>query len=179
MRRFVILGVALSISGFVHIVKSEDQTCNDKMNASTATSAFTIDSATGTVTHLKTKLVWKLCAEGQTYNDSKCEGTASTYTWQKALEQVQTVNSGGGFATQADWRLPNIKELATLVELRCVNPAMNTEVFPQFNNGFYWSATPHGVNTGESWSIDFDTGADKGRSRVDTSQVRLVRGGGL
>lgn len=169
------IGFGLSVSGWAWSA----QTCNTNMNPTTATNAFEVDATSGTVTHLKSQLVWSLCAQGQTWTGTACSGTATSFTWSQALSEAQAVNSGGGLAGQSDWRLPNVKELGSLVELSCVHPAVNLDVFGQFASGIYWSATPHAVNVGESWAIHFDTGADLGRSRSDTAYVWLVRGGGL
>ncbi|WP_421684791.1 DUF1566 domain-containing protein [Vibrio anguillarum] len=35
------------------------------------------------------------------------------------------------FASQAEWRLPNIKELVSLTEMACFGPAMNSRAFAQ------------------------------------------------
>jgi len=39
----------------------------------------------------------------------------TSFTWETALQQPGLVNSVG-FAEHSDWRLPNVKELASLVE---------------------------------------------------------------
>ena len=141
----------------------------------------------GTVTHLATGLVWQRCPLGTSWNDQgtpddylddTCDGTPTTHTWQAAL------NSAVG----SDLRLPNIKELGSIVELACVTPALNTRVFPwnpdwpwNRENGRrgwrVWSATPsHAVN-GVVYIRTMDV--DGGASGADTSDqafyVLLVR----
>ena len=39
-----------------------------------------VDNGNGTVTHTPTNLMWKRCAEGQTWTGSTCSGTASSMT---------------------------------------------------------------------------------------------------
>ncbi|MCX8521150.1 MAG: DUF1566 domain-containing protein, partial [Rhodoferax sp.] len=62
------------------------------------------------VTDRRTGLVWARCSLGQSWNGSTCTGTASTHTHEQALAQAQTANVGGA----SGWRLPNVKELASL-----------------------------------------------------------------
>jgi hypothetical protein len=38
------------------------------------------------------------------------------------------------------WRLPTLKEMATLKETACSNPAMNTQVFPSAKVEQYWAS---------------------------------------
>ena len=63
------------------------------------------------VKDLQTGLIWQRCSLGQTWSGTTCTGTATTYNWINALRT--TVNMGNG------WRVPNIKELASLVEQTC------------------------------------------------------------
>jgi hypothetical protein len=90
---------------------------------STPNSDFTIPAAR--IVHLKTGLMWKACAEGQTWNIS-CVGTESTLNWEDALKAANTANTdasvGYGFT---DWRLPNKKELESIVESCGYNPAFS------------------------------------------------------
>lgn len=106
------------------------QTCVDAIPASTPTSDFEVHN-NGTVTHTATGLMWKVCAEGQTWqsSDGSCSGVASDHSWQQALQAPQTLNTGGGYAGYADWRLPSIKELTSIIEFKCNSPAINLTVF--------------------------------------------------
>jgi len=160
--------------------------CVATITASTPSADF-INNGDGTITNTKTKLMWKRCAEG--LSGANCTlGTATTLTWQRALQQAASINAGVGFATFHDWRLPNIKELRSIVERQCVLPAVNPTVFPatppsagtsavKSNKIWFWSASPSATFSGFAWSIDFDSG----RSFVDKEArlyyVRLVRGG--
>lgn len=162
------------------------QTCNNTIPKSTPTAAF-IDNNDGTMTHRKTGLTWMRCALGQSWDGSTCLGVASTYTWQNALKASVQFNTSGGYAGKRDWRVPNIKELSSIAERRCVNPSINAKIFPRTPyitaNGFFvgfWSAshTPTDTfGTNAAWLIYFDQGANNQDSKGGNHFVRLVRGG--
>lgn len=80
-----------------------------------------------------------------------------------------------------DWRLPNSKELASLVEYACFAPAISVEAFPDTPSASFWTNTPdtRGVNPGLLGKvIDFTYGvedlstAGAARNRI---YVRMVR----
>jgi len=146
--------------------------CNtSSITASTPTADF-IDHGNGTVTHTKTGLMWKRCAEGQTWGAGACTGASATMNWQSALQQAQTVN-GVGFAGFTDWRVPNIKELGSIVEEQCTAPSANTAIFPA-NISVIWSSTGY---LGSAWNVDFNFGNSDFNAKAAGYGVRLVRGG--
>jgi len=121
-------------------------------------------------------LVWKRCSEGQTWNSTTCTGTASTFTWGQALQQAQTVNING-FAGFSDWRVPNLKELSSIVERQCRAPAINVSIFPATPNLVYWTATPSIANAANAWAIDLNLGIRGDILKSSANNLRLVRGG--
>jgi hypothetical protein len=60
--------------------------------------------------------MWMRCALGQNWNGATCTGSGQAYTWQAALQAAE----GSSFAGYSDWRLPDIKELSSIVEQACV-----------------------------------------------------------
>jgi len=172
MKKMMMIGICmLMFSGQVMA-----QTCKTSITASTPTADF-IDNGDRTVTHTKTGLMWKKCSEG--LSGAACAtGTATTYTWKAALNAAQTLNTGVGFATYTDWRLPNVKELASIVESQCLNPSVNAAIFPVTNtNRMYWSASPQAGRPTYAWNVDFYNGAILFSSKALNGSVRLVRGG--
>lgn len=145
------------------------QTCRNNITPTTPTQDFTIHDD-GTVTHRKTGLMWMRCALGQSWNGAGCTGSGQTYTWQGALQAADSFS----FAGHSDWRLPNIRELSSLVELACVDPAINTAIFPSAPSNFFWSVSKYAGNTTSVWGVDFSDGHGNGPSG---NRVRLVRGG--
>jgi Protein of unknown function (DUF1566) len=156
------------------------QTCWIKtINATTPTARFTSFN-NGTVLDKYTGLIWKKCSEGQQWNAAShtCHFFATAYNWQEALQQAQTVNSSTGFAGYKDWRVPNIKELNTLLEEQCEDPAINLTVFPTTPGKVFWSSSPHAGSDTNAWAVDFYYGYPSGQNPKDSyyTQVRLVRG---
>lgn len=138
------------------------------------------DAGNGTVLHLPTGLIWKRCAEGQTWNGSTCTGAAAGYAWQQAFQRADAVNAGmpgtqnAGFT---DWRVPNLKELRSIVERGCNHPSINLTQFPATPALFFWSGSPDAGHSGGAWGVLFEGGNGDWFSRSLTSRVRLVRAG--
>ncbi|HHJ80805.1 MAG TPA: DUF1566 domain-containing protein [Candidatus Tenderia electrophaga] len=196
-------GVAVYLSGLVVAVGFSasvfaEQICDNTVKQTAPTSAFTVNSD-GTVSDDFTGLMWMPCVQG--LSGSACAtGTEQAHTWQTALQAVTAVNADPaenyGYS---DWRLPNIKELATITELQCHSPAANLVLFPAtpmipgYNNAdpqqitvyssLLWSSTPSSIynsaapSTGRSlaWGINFIDGGIVRANKDSSGYVRLVR----
>ena len=177
MRRYV---SPLSICLVLVLIPSlgqATQLCEyDGVPATAPASQFT-DNGDGTVTDTVTSLQWKRCSEGQTWDGTTCTGTASNYTWQQALQAADAAT----YAGQSDWRLPNVKELVSIVERACVSPAIDLSVFPGIPEGsFHWSSSPVTFTTGYFWGVYFRLGEVNylpGSFAYVATSVRLVRAG--
>ena len=174
MKRLTLMGGALLLMS-TQVLGAAN--CNANMTASTPVADFT-DNGDGTVTHSKTGLMWAKCSDGLSGADC-ATGTIATYTWQQALQRVETINSSG-FAGYNDWRLPNIAELASIIEDQCTAPAVNDAVFPATASYSYWSATPFADLVGGpnlAWLGEFMSGGNIVLSKTATPyHIRLVRG---
>lgn len=137
-----------------------------------------IDNKDGTFTDTHSGLTWMRCAAGQTWDAllTSCSGTAAGFTWSAAMTAPQ------GFADQSDWRLPNVRELYSLIDYTKNRPAFdNSIILGVVGNEPYWSSTEVSDGPGRAMTVRFwDGGFDKyGDPRLDkTSQamVRYVRG---
>lgn len=80
---------------------------------------------------------------------------------------------GGGF------RLPTVKELATIVDETRVQPVIDEEIFPGTEREFYVTSTPLGCSThlGWYWAVAFGDGVayPMDQSYTQTAYVRCVR----
>lgn len=173
--KLMLVVVLINLAGLVNIATAASVCNTASITATTPTSDF-IDNGDGTLTHRKTGLMWKQCPEGYTTTTTLCDTysppSSIVQSWNIALSLAEQST----FANYTDWRLPNIKELMTLVERQCHSPAINQEIFPSEVGTYYWTSTPSGGNT--AWMVDFATGFDAKNSTVNlTGNIRLVRGG--
>lgn len=166
-------------------------TCSNEKNtiSETTPNAEFSDNGDGTVSHIRTGLVWMRCSLGQSWDGNDCTGSALGYSWQGALQVAQDINSGAsnadgdseiGFASLADWRLPNRNELESIVEERCWEPAINVAVFPNTPNlplARYWSSSPDATQSVYAWGVYFDGGYVGASVKSSAYYVRLVRAG--
>jgi hypothetical protein len=182
-----VIGLILfTLSGVVNA----DQTC--LTGNIPATTPHLVGNSNGTATDPKTGLVWKRCSEGQSWNEgsSSCTGTIAKYKWQEALVRAKDVRESQANTENFgyhDWRLPNIKELQTIMERQCYAPAINLTIFPNTPSAghntapWYWSSTPVFDSTDLAWALnshDGDAWLPSGFSdRNEPNYVRLVRGG--
>jgi hypothetical protein len=144
---------------------------NANVIESTPTSAFT-DNGDGTVTHNLTGLMWKQCAEG--LSGAGCAtGSATAFTWANALIQAKNAN----FSGQTDWRLPNKKELESIVEFCGHSPSINQTIFPATPASNFWSGTPYVPYSTFAWFVRFLDGVTFANYKAGRAFVRLVRGG--
>lgn len=108
------------------------------ISQTTPSSDFTV-ADDGTFTDTTTGLMWQTCSYGQNYADGDCTGLEKASDWEGALAQAGESTVAG----YTDWRLPNVKELESLVEQSCINPAVNTAVIKGVLARDYWTSTPN------------------------------------
>ena len=145
--------------------------CNSNMADEWQNNRYT-DKGDGTILDKSTNLIWKQCAEGLSGDDC-ATGSATTANWQQALQQA----NNSTFAGKSDWRLPNIKELSSLVRRNCYSPAINETLFPNTSANDFWSSSPRSVSSNGAWVINFVYGNGSEGYRGNSFRVRLVRSG--
>ena len=165
----------ITISLLVIVSNATAQICKkETIPATTPTARFEINGD-GTVTDELTGLMWKRCLEGQS-GIGCTQISAQAFIWEAAKQQADNVNKKSRFAGYSDWRIPNIKELSSIVENKCHDPAINLSVFPNTPSIFVWSSTPSISGKNHAWGVDFSSGY-AGYSLRDSADksVRLVR----
>lgn len=136
------LAIFIALCSLLRPLPSLAQVCNQNALITTPTHRF-IDNSDGVIIDTKNHLMWQKCVDGRT--GVNCEtGVTQTYSWQAALQRAESLNNTTGFAGFVDWRLPNAKELLSIIERSCMDPALNLQVFPTSSNAFgLWSSTPY------------------------------------
>ncbi len=174
MKKLIYILAALSANSVVQA----EQYCPPEIHKTTQQFAQNND---GTVSDNITNLIWKRCIEGQSSTNCSA-GTAINATWVEALQHVAAVNSDAIAGTQvyqhlgySDWRLPNVKELASLVDLRCTLPAVDKTLFPNLPvSAHHWTSTPS-ANNNMAWSIEFTHGQTVPTNKAEQHYIHLVR----
>jgi len=152
-----------------------------------ATLSYT-DNRDGTITDNNTCLVWEKKSDDGSIHDKD-----SVYTWDNAFDVHVAMLNATNFAGYNDWRVPNVKELQSIVNYENFNPAVSTE----FNNGdcttptsmctvltcsctsayLYWSSSTY-ADPLSAWLVGFlDGGVGANDKHIFTGHVRAVRGG--
>lgn len=119
------------------------------------------------VTDVQAGLVWRRCSEGQVWSAGTCSGTPTGFTHEQALAYAKN---------QAGWRMPNVKELSSLLDVSRFNPAIDGNAFPLTPNALYWASTPDVRLPSLAWTVDFGIGGVVSSNRYSpTVLLRLVR----
>ena len=146
--------LALAATGQRTSVAAGDDGSLHKGVAWSVAARFT-DNLDGTVTDALTGLIW--------LKDAGCLGSD---VWSRALTAVNQLASGScGLSDQSvagDWRLPNINELESLIDVSAANPAISVgNPFANVSSGIYWSSTSYYGGVGGSdkaWTLRLSDG---------------------
>lgn len=173
--RFVtVLALAgVSVTGLSVASVQAEQQCKSETIKATAGTARYEATKEGVVLDTLTGLEWRQCVEGVS-GEACDQGEASLLNWAHALTHVAKVNAAKA-AGHDDWRLPNVRELNSIVELQCADPAINSEIFPAAPSVHTWTSSPYHFYTHYSWFVDFASGAVTYDERIQPKAVRLVR----
>ncbi|MFH0729814.1 MAG: DUF1566 domain-containing protein [Pseudomonadota bacterium] len=125
-----------------------------------AVSGRMIDNGDGTITDKVTGLMWQKQDDG------------IIRSWESALTHCETLS----IADYDDWRMPNIKELTSIVDFCERYPSVDTTFFPNTAASPYWSASSRAGSPEGAWIIDFSDGDGDADSKSSMYNVRGVRG---
>ncbi len=121
------------------------------------------DNGNGTVTDLNTGLMWQQADDG------------TTRTWQEAIDYCAALTfPSGGYS---DWRLPDRRELMSIVDFGRVYPSIDTTYFPECRSSVYWSSSPLADGSDYAWLVHFSYGRVGGYGKASHYYVRCVRAG--
>ena len=78
------------------------------------------------------------------------------WQWQEALDYISSLNDKKAFG-YSDWRLPNRRELRSLMSHQTKKPALPAgHPFKNIFLGWYWTSTSAAINTAYAWYIHLE-----------------------
>lgn len=143
------------------------------------------DNGDGTITDQNTGLTWEALSDDGGIHDKD-----ATYSWDDAvLVKIATLNAQS-FAGHDDWRLPNVRELQSIVSYATYGPAVQAAFHSGCSTGCAlpscsctpssgpaWSSTTHPGALGYAWTVSFGDGQQSAYGKLGPLGVRAVRGG--
>jgi hypothetical protein len=139
------------------------------------------DNGNGTVKDNLTGLIWLKNASCTSFFSSDNTGQ-NNRTWPNALTAANSLEYGycgltdGSFS--GDWRLPNVKELQSLIDFGRWNPVLPSgHLFTGVQSSNYWSSTTSVFGTRAAWHVDMNYGPSFNAHGSSTYYVWPVRGG--
>jgi hypothetical protein len=89
-----------------------------------------------------------------------------------AINNCENLN----YAGYTDWRLPNIKELISIVNYQNMIWSIDTTAFPNTQSAGYWTSTTYSVGTTSAFLVYFIDGKPDAVAKTGAYNVRCVRG---
>jgi hypothetical protein len=130
------------------------------------------DNGNGTVTDKLTGLIWMRNANA-----------FGAQTWADALSAANGLADSSGDLSDGskagDWRLPNVRELQSLVDYCRWNPALPAgHPFTNVVSSYYWSSTSYASDPSTTvWVVYFFDGYVYSNDQSSNCHVWCVRGG--
>ncbi|KPA10489.1 protein containing DUF1566 [Candidatus Magnetomorum sp. HK-1] len=114
-----------------------------------------------TITDIASGIMWEI------------ESSNMTQKWKTALAYCENLS----LAKHEDWRLPDLKELRSIVDYSNYDPLIDKEYFSLKMPAFYWTSTSYVSTTGNAWGVYFGYGPSHRGDKSSPYYVRAVRGG--
>ena len=132
---------------------------------------FVISSDGQEVTDSTTRLVWRRCGEGQSWDGKTCSGKLLKFKYAGAKQAAQSAKSAG-----KAWRIPSREELAALYDAKAKKkPRVDPTLFPNATNGPFYATREGSDDDLNAWLVNFGNGKVRGYTGQKTFPLRLVR----
>ena len=148
----------------------------------TGVPASQIDNGDGTITDNVTGLMWEKLSRNGTIHE-----VTNTYEWEQAFEKIGSLNDNE-FAGFTDWRVPNQRELYSLVTFGGAADQTISAVFRDDCQAGcsvqtcsctaasrYWSATTDPFVASNAMGVDFSDASTFAATKGSERHVRAVR----
>jgi hypothetical protein len=123
------------------------------------------------VTDALTGLTWQGCAGGLT--DGSCiTGAEEELLWTEAVAYCDDLDWAG----RTDWRLPDIYELQSIIDMGELDPVIDQSIFPFTPSIGFWSSSSSAYVPSSSWYVDFTMGLVTYDEKANHFAARCVRG---
>ncbi|AOW13285.1 hypothetical protein LPB72_09505 [Hydrogenophaga crassostreae] len=129
------------------------------------TAAYTGDSANNAVVDRKTGLTWRRCLQSQIWSGSACSGRAGQFNHESALANARR---------QTGWRMPNAREVGSLLERKLADRSLNPDAFPGAANEVLSASSPWISDSTYAWQAYGSDGRLTANERRFLYAVRLV-----
>ncbi|MCP4353986.1 MAG: DUF1566 domain-containing protein [Desulfobacterales bacterium] len=149
-----------SNGGFSRIGKAQASYVLAVRGENRSSNHFIINSD-NTITDTDTGLIWQM------------QTADSAMSWEEAIVYCENLSLAG----YNDWRLPNIRELKSIVDYSRYDPAIDVEFFPDTLSSAYWSSSTGATHSGNAWHVNFGSLTDTYNNKSNARYVRAVRGG--
>lgn len=123
------------------------------------TGAVLLDEGDGTLRDLASGLQWQK------------EDAGPERTWEEALSYCGTLVLGG----HDDWRVPEVKELASIVDFTASTMFAGDTRFSGTSPSYYWTSTTVDHDTSRAWSIHWSWALWELDAKDGANPVRCVR----
>lgn len=194
---------AVFITALVNPALATEQLCQENIIESVNPKRYSVQT-NGNIIDRKTHLVWQACAAGLSGRACE-KGEAIERSWGGALEytarynieklDMKPISKEQNHEQHGDperytknnapvkkpkqkntvWRLPNIRELSSIIELRCTQPAIHLSIFKNTPPTQHWSSSPYQFYPHYSWFVNFEDGVYSYGDRTEKKHIRLVR----
>lgn len=116
-----------------------------------------------TVTDTVTGLTWQRTAPTMTYD------------WDDGLSYCSSLSLGN---LSSGWRLPQVKELISIVDYSTDVPSIDSTAFPSTTSGEFWTneLSANANESGYWWEVNFDYGVQGTEAPQTLLSVRCVNG---
>ncbi|MBH1988939.1 MAG: DUF1566 domain-containing protein, partial [Myxococcaceae bacterium] len=118
-----------------------------------------------------------------TFNSTQVLDTVTGLIWQRTVSGTYNWGAAQAYCAGLNldgliWRLPNVKELSTLLDVRIASPGptINTTAFPSTPQAGFWTSTPYScASSSVAWLVDFIYGSVSYTGMGTFDYVRCVR----